>query len=62
MSREEPTGRVYLDIPLNDEMTAVGLGANWDPDQNRWYAPPGSPLKTALSWQSSETGVDHAFR
>ena len=38
------TGRAWLDVPYDEKDAAKALGARWDPQARRWYAPqPGSP-------------------
>lgn len=38
------TGRAWLDVPYDKKDAAKALGARWDPQARRWYAPqPDSP-------------------
>ena len=32
-------GRVWLDVPYGDKDAAMALGARWDPEARRWWAP-----------------------
>ena len=56
-SREASTERTWLDVPYTSRNTAKKLGARWDRDNKRWYAPEGvdlAPLRPFLPEQQQE--------
>ena len=56
-SRETSPERTWLNVPYTSRNTAKKLGARWDRDNKRWYAPEGvdlAPLRPFLSEQQQE--------
>ena len=56
-SRETSPERTWLNVPYTARNTAKKLGARWDRDNKRWYAPEGvdlAPLRPFLSEQQQE--------
>lgn len=44
------TSRTYLDVPPTQATRARSAGAVWDPDERRYYVPPGSELVSFEAW------------
>lgn len=56
-SKEASPERTWLNVPYTSRNTAKKLGARWDRDNKRWYAPEGvdlAPLRPFLSEQQQE--------
>ena len=46
------TVRTYLNVPFAEKDDARELGARWDPDVKRWYAPEGIALHPFARWHA----------
>lgn len=44
------TERVYLNVEIAEKDAAKILGARWDADLKKWYAPPGSDVSLFKKW------------
>ena len=56
-SRETSPEKTWLNVPYTSRNTAKKLGARWDRDSKRWYAPEGvdlAPLRPFLSERQQE--------
>jgi phage/plasmid primase-like uncharacterized protein len=53
-------GRVYLAVPFTERGEARRLGARWDPDVRRWYAPAAMALSRFMRWSGANAPADPA--
>lgn len=43
--------RIWLDVPFDEKNKAKALGARWDGDEQRWYAPSEDAVKALRRWK-----------
>ena len=44
------TDVTYLSVPYNEKEAAKSLGAKWDPEEKKWFAPRDSSVEDFRQW------------
>ena len=47
--------KTFLDVPYKEKEQAKKLGAKWDKEEKRWYAPEGTDLTPLAAWMPQNT-------
>ena len=53
------TDVTYLNVPYNQKETVKSLGAKWDPEEKKWFAPKGVTLEDFEQWIKDEDDLEN---